>query len=173
MIQIPDIDNVNHIVVFMTGEMPFPEGYAGAVYFNYMIDGEQRWIYLGKLSNKKPSSIFKIANLKHADNHVSVTPFGLQSTESVHHTSAMIGISVEPLINIDALTPATSTSANNDINSFLDYTQKMLENFYNYSASFVKDGGDGVQYVPFTCLQNWYSNFKRRLELNPNFWKNS
>ena len=84
----------------------------------------------------------------------------------------MIGISVESLNTIDALTPATSTAAN-VLNELVDYAQKMLENFYNFSASFAKDGGDGQQYVPLTTLQQWYQNFKRRLEMNPNFWKNS
>jgi len=30
MCEIPDADNVNHIVVFMTGAAPFPEGMGGA-----------------------------------------------------------------------------------------------------------------------------------------------
>ena len=33
LIQISDINSVNHVVVFMTGEMPFPEGFAGAGIF--------------------------------------------------------------------------------------------------------------------------------------------
>jgi hypothetical protein len=28
--QLNDIENINHIVVYMTGEVPFPEGFAGA-----------------------------------------------------------------------------------------------------------------------------------------------
>ena len=27
---IPDADNINHIVVFMTGQIPFPDGFGGA-----------------------------------------------------------------------------------------------------------------------------------------------
>jgi hypothetical protein len=157
----------------MTGEMPFPEGYAGAVYFNYSTGGEQRWIFLGKICNDKPSSIFKIANLKHDDNTLAVTPFGgmMQQQQVTCHTSAMIGISVEPVQNIDALVPATSTTPNGSVDSFLQFSQKMLESFYNYAASFAKDGGDGQQYVSLMTLQNWFASFKRRLELNPNFWK--
>jgi hypothetical protein len=183
----------------MTGEMPFPEGLAGAgntlfilsssikntiqyiikinfifkcsqVYFSYSTGAEQRWIFLGKLCNEKPSSIFKIGNLKHDHNTLTETPFGfMQQVNS--HTTAMIGISVEPVQNIDALVPATST-ATNGVDSYLNFAQKMLEHFYNYSASFAKDGGDGQQYVSLMTLQNWFESFKRRLEINPNFWRN-
>lgn len=30
VITIPDADNVNHIVIFLTGTVPFPEGLGGA-----------------------------------------------------------------------------------------------------------------------------------------------
>ncbi len=124
---------------------------------------------MGKICNEKPSSIFKIANLKHDDNTLTVTPFGMMQ-QQMCHTSAMIGISVEPVQNIDALVPATSTTPNG-IDSYVQFSRKMLESFYNYAASFAKDGGDGQQYVSLMTLQNWFESFKRRLELNPNFWK--
>lgn len=84
----------------------------------------------------------------------------------------MIGISVEPVTTIDSLTPATETQTSN-VTSFTEFTQKMLENFYNYASSFAKDAPDGQSYVPFATLQHWFENFKRRLEINPNFWKSS
>ena len=30
LFNIPEADNINHVVVFMTGQMPFPEGLGGA-----------------------------------------------------------------------------------------------------------------------------------------------
>lgn len=96
-------------------------------------------------------------------------PFGIVNT--LHVSSAMVGISVEPIAQIDALTPATETQATSNVNSFAEFTQKMLENFYNYASSFAKDAPDGNQYVPFSTLQSWFENFKRRLAINPNFWK--
>ncbi|CAF0810749.1 unnamed protein product [Brachionus calyciflorus] len=172
LIEVHDIENANHIVVYMTGQMPFPEGYGGAVYFCYQSGGEQRWIYLGKICNQKPSAIFKISNLKSEGNAVVMTPFGAMGGTPISHLNALIGISVEPITSIDSLTPATETQPSN-VNNFMEFTQKMLENFYNYASSFAKDAPDGQTYVPFNSLQHWFENFKRRLEINPNFWKTS
>jgi protein Hikeshi len=134
-----------------------------------------KWIYLGKICNQKPSAIFKITNMKHESNTVSATPFGFSQNnfgQTSNLSVAMIGISVEPTTQIDSLTPATETQANT-LNSSVEFTQKMLENFYNYASSFAQDAPDGRQYVPLSTLQTWFDNFKRRLEINPNFWKNS
>lgn len=82
---------------------------------------------------------------------------------------ANIGISVEPIAQIDALTPAADTCTT-QANEFAQFTEKMLQNFYNYASSFSKDAPDG-SYVPLSTLTNWFETFKRRLTNNPNFWK--
>ena len=84
----------------------------------------------------------------------------------------MIGISVEPLNQIDSLTAATE-SQTTSANSYLEFAEKMLASFYNYASSFAKDTPDGQQYFPLNTLHTWFENFKRRLILNPNFWKNT
>ena len=33
VITIPDADNINHLVVFLTGTSPFPEGFGGSGWF--------------------------------------------------------------------------------------------------------------------------------------------
>jgi hypothetical protein len=154
----------------MTGTEPFPEGYGGAVYFNYQASGESKWIYLGKISNQKPSAIYKIAKLKHEQNVLGDHPFGALVSPTFQFNSAMIGISVELLNTIDILQPSTETQVTN-LSSFVEYSQKMLENFFNYASSFTVVLPDGLQYVPFSTLQTWFNNFQRRLEQNPQFWK--
>jgi hypothetical protein len=86
------------------------------------------------------------------------------SQTQMHHLNANIGISVETVAQIDALTPAVGT------NNYVEFAEKMLQNFFNYAASFSQDTPNG-QYVPLVTLTNWYENFKRRLIINPNFWK--
>ena len=60
MAEIIDAESVNHVVIFLTGAIPFPEGMGGAVYFSWpQPGGGQSWQLLGTISNTKPSAIFR------------------------------------------------------------------------------------------------------------------
>lgn len=86
VIPIPDIDHVNHLVVFMTGQIPFPENFGGGgasnscfhlfvdeslrlVYFSWPSSEGPSWIFLGKITNQKPSAIFRVNKLKGSKIH--------------------------------------------------------------------------------------------------------
>lgn len=52
----------------------------------------------------------------------------------------------------------------------------MVRNFVNYAQSFVVSvprdtTGATAEVVPVNVIENWYQNFNRRLQENPNFWK--
>ena len=69
LVDVDDVGTFNHIVVFLTGQTPFPEGTGGAVYFSWPDNGESGggatpWQFLGMISNQKPSAIFKVAKFK-------------------------------------------------------------------------------------------------------------
>ena len=101
-------------------------------------------------------------------------PFALEGNQNVTSTitNALIGISVETNNVIDQLQPSIEAQVTN-ISSFVEFSTKMLQNFYNYVSSFsLVVPADGQQYVPLSTLQNWYTTFERRLGQNPNFWKN-
>ena len=125
---------------------------------------------MGKICNTKPSAIFKIGKLKADAAHISDHPFLPYATQEMSINAALIGLSVEPLSSIDAIVPSAEAQVSN-LSSFVEYTQKMLENCFNYVASFAQPAPDGQQYVPLSAVQNWYTTFQRRLEQNPNFWK--
>lgn len=88
---------------------------------------------------------------------------------------AQIGISVEPLASIVNQTPV-SVAAPTTVDSFTEFTTKMLENFFNYASSFAQTQAlmtpnPMESYVPLSTLENWFTNFQRRLQANPYFWK--
>ncbi|XP_058058132.1 protein OPI10 homolog [Anopheles bellator] len=175
LINIPDADNVNHVVVFLTGTAPFPEGMAGGVYFSWPDpNAPPNWQLLGYISNLKPSAIFKISQLKKLDeiagqNAMMSNVFG--SNLPISHI-AQIGVSIEPETALIQQTPATTTSS-----TYYQFGQKILENFFNFVSSFSVTQTQmapnfNETYVPLSTLQTWYTNFERRLQQNPNFWKN-
>ena len=99
-------------------------------------------------------------------------PFGSMTFQS--HL-AQIGISVEPLTQLAQQIPntfATTTS----VEPFLEFSRKMLESFFNYASSFAVTQAKMTPnpeetYVPLSTLQNWFTNFQRRLEQNLYFWR--
>ena len=115
--------------------------------------------------------------MKTSDENVNMTnSFMALGGGSRPRTNAMVGISVEPLATIEAQTPAAQTEAVK-VSTFMEFGQKMVENLFNFATSFAVSGGEmnmsrsGETFVPFSCLQQWYSNFERRLQHDPNFWK--
>ena len=170
------VEGINHIVVFLTGQVPFSDGFAGGIYFGLSTDVGIAWQYLGFISNQKPSAIFKISNVKPTISNIN--PFGeamMASVGQISSTTVLIGISVESIDQIAQQTPASNTQVSN-VDSFTEFSQKMLENFFNYSSSFAVNPMHSPinpmeNYVPLAVVQNWYESFLRRLQANPNFWK--
>lgn len=176
-----DISGANHIVVFMTGQTPFPDGYGGAVFLNVPSpeNGESTWLLLGHITNQKPSAIFKISGLKH-DSRSPQNAFMPSNTaftpSQPHH--AQLGIAVEQLAELAQQTPITGVAAPK-ASTFVEFTEKMLLTFYNYAASFSVSkqaisssfGSSSEEYVPMSILNKWFQEFKTKLQRDPNFWK--
>ena len=86
--------------------------------------------------------------------------------------SAQIGISIESEVEAASKTPPVGV-APSTVESFVEFSTKMVEHLFNYVSSFSVEipGGDSGGYVPLSSLQRWYDTFRRRLQQNPNFWR--
>ncbi|RZF43031.1 hypothetical protein LSTR_LSTR001209 [Laodelphax striatellus] len=177
LITIPEADDINHVAVFMTGTLPFPEGMSGLVYFSWPDpDAPPNWQPLGYISNTKPSAIFKISNLKtKSEKELERHGFIGFSQNKISHF-AQIGISIEThdvvLQQIDLLDKHTPNAQP----TFMEFSKKMLDSFLNFSSSFAVTQAQMVPnptetYFPLSALQTWFQNFERRLEINPYFWR--
>lgn len=172
---LPDYENVNHVVVFMLGTVPFPAGMGGAVYFSFpdpASGGGPVWQLLGFITNDKPSAIFKISGLKAGEG--GAHPFG--ATMAASPSVAQVGVSVEPLDQLAQQMPVSSATVST-VDSFMQFTQKTLDSLYNFAASFAVTQAQmtpspNETFIPSSCILKWYENFQRRMAQNPNFWKN-
>ncbi|XP_066991734.2 protein OPI10 homolog [Anabrus simplex] len=163
---VTDADSINHIVVFLTGVEPFPDGTAGLVYFCFP-DGNV--MLLGHLSNEKQSAVFKVSNFKKPESKTDEFMFGQQQIPNV----AQIGISIEPIINVQQQSALVVSESVESVNVF---GHKMLESFVNFISSYAvtqdKMTPNAVEtYIPLSSVRNWYTNFQRRLQQNPTFWR--
>lgn len=171
--EIANPESVNHVVIFMTGTSPFPEGTGGAVHFGFASPTGVEWHFIGFLSNDKPSAIFKISGLK--QNSSPGGPSFMGAMNPVAGNSSQIGISVEPLDQIMQQTPVSQAQAS-QVDNVTQYTTKLLESFYNYASSFAVNQSQmtpqpNVSFIPSTVLDQWYQNFCRKLQQDPVFWK--
>ncbi|KAK4016128.1 hypothetical protein OUZ56_031087 [Daphnia magna] len=175
-ITIPDADNINHLVVFLTGTVPFPDGFGGSVYFRWPepdLATPPVWQLLGHLTNVKPSNIYKITGLKKNPGGYNPSPFGLNPGGIHHH--AQIGISIEPLSLISTQSPSAIAEPSNTT-TFQEFAERTVQHLFNYVTSFAVTQSQMTpnpteNYIPMSALRNWFNNFTRRLELNPQFWR--
>lgn len=108
LFNIPEADNINHIVLFLTGTISLPDRMAGAVYFSWPDpNAPPNWQFLGHISNTKPSAIFKISQLKKLDEMDTSSQDNVFGVQPISHT-AQIGVSIEPEANVLQLVPTVS-----------------------------------------------------------------
>ncbi|KAF6201060.1 hypothetical protein GE061_005507, partial [Apolygus lucorum] len=129
------------------------------------------WQLLGVISNEKPSCIFKISGLK-TNERPTLQQSGFLSfaQDKISHV-AQIGISIETNETVQNQYQLLSAEAVKNQTQFVEFAQKMLQSFLNYSTSFVVTPAANESYVPMKVVEEWYKNFERKLSLNPYFWK--
>lgn len=169
------LDNLqsSFLTIFMTGEKPFPDGLAGAIYISIPAgQGETEcWSYLGHVSNQKPSGTFKIDNLKRMAQQ-NINSFG-----SNNYAGPQIGISVKTINEIENFTPGKLSKLTLDYyktrNSAVSMdassmVKNMAENLFNFCSSFAS--GDSSS-VPISTIEMWFRNTQQKLAQNPNLFK--
>ncbi|CAK9783728.1 DUF775-domain-containing protein [Cutaneotrichosporon oleaginosum] len=148
--------DINYLTVFLTGEMPFPEGYGATVHFAWP-GGE--YFLLGTLTNARPSAIYKVRG------HL---PPGV-APGTVANAPAQIGIEVATIgaVETAAQASAEKTGKGREVAQRVDVglvAQKIVKNLFNYLHSF---GGDvkltPETPIPLSVFQRWFDNFNRKI----------
>ena len=152
-----------------------PDGFGASVFFSWPSpNSEPIWQLLGYVSNQKPSAIFKIVKAKDNQVHSQGSLFAAPN-QMMNNNMSQIGLSIEPLDQVMQQTPVSHATPSN-MDSFGQFTNKMLENFCNYATSFAITQqqmmpSSSQAYVPIEVVQRWFENFQKRMAANPNYWK--
>ncbi|KAF9373750.1 hypothetical protein CPB97_000328, partial [Podila verticillata] len=158
--QLDDAENINHIVVFLLGTVPFQPGYAATV---HLLWPNKTWQLLGMLSNNKASAIFRLKAARPSDtgstgNANDMAMEGAGSASSL--ITATLGISMEPIdlvmSQISSMSSSSSSSSTSTSSSSIPsnalvplsvgsssspdsvaaVAQKVMSHLYNHVTSF-------------------------------------
>uniref|UniRef100_A0A0R3WIT0 DUF775 domain-containing protein n=1 Tax=Hydatigena taeniaeformis TaxID=6205 RepID=A0A0R3WIT0_HYDTA len=148
----------------LTGQAPFPDGYGAGVHFGLVENGLANWSYLGYLSNDRPSAIFRVSGLKLSN---------ISNLSSGNSVTAQVGISLEPLAELVGQTSAIGNSSNSgSMDDNMRFTQFAAENLFHFVAGCAQEvPGSSEAYVPMSSIKRWFETIRRKLSLDPNFWK--
>ncbi|KAJ2491526.1 hypothetical protein IWW37_002198 [Coemansia sp. RSA 2050] len=171
--ELPDAYNINHIVVFLLGTVPFEPGYAATV---HLLWPNKSWQMLGALSNDKPSAIFRLK--------ATITP---EEAASMPGVNAELGISIEPIEAVEQQLqqmrqqPGGSSNAmvvaqkqqSPSAQGALQFAERTLQSLFDYAMSFATrpdasmgafGSGAAVQVLPVKAFEDWYSGFLRKIQ---------
>ncbi|KAJ2877411.1 hypothetical protein FB639_003769 [Coemansia asiatica] len=177
--ELPDAHNINHIVVFLLGTIPFEPGFGATV---HLLWPNKSWQMLGALSNEKPSAIFRLKSVVGQDG------------QSMPNVSAELGISIEPLQSVEqqiqqmreqqqqssiatsssALVPASSGSLS--LQTAKLFAERTMQSLYEYAMSYAKSpdatmgllgSGAQVEVLPVKAFDDWFQIFLRKVQRDP------
>ncbi|EGN92165.1 hypothetical protein SERLA73DRAFT_191499 [Serpula lacrymans var. lacrymans S7.3] len=173
LFELPAASTINHICVFLLGTMSFPDGYGATVHFFWPGKGFQ---LLGMLSNEKPSAIFRLrgtfSSSSTAASHNAFTSSTMNMAPNASNdVTAILGLSIEPLTQIQPQISSLSSSVTNTIpdlsrNPSL-LAERIVKHLFNFISGFVPGGGiattpDSV--VPMAVIVRWYESFTTKVK---------
>ncbi|KAA1105044.1 hypothetical protein PGTUg99_013716 [Puccinia graminis f. sp. tritici] len=178
--QFDDPGSINHLVVFLTGNVPLPDNYAASIHFQF--PNKPDWLLLGMLSGTKPSAVFRLKG--------TMVPSQLDWASStmgaVPRATATLGILVAPLAEIEAECGALngavtlrgpSSGAQSLPGSACGQLPHQLAkaiglNLFRYLASFSSTTFDNQTWIPIAVLEKWWKQFEFKLanSANPEQW---
>ncbi|KAF9525256.1 hypothetical protein CPB83DRAFT_818788 [Crepidotus variabilis] len=160
--ELPNASAINHVCVFLLGDVPFPEGFGCAVHLYWPGKGFQ---LLGMLSNEKPSAIFRLRST-FSSSTTSATQDRFSSfLAAPNDVIAILGLSIEPLAQLQVQL-ASLQSAGVLVESRPDLTrdpaalaERIVKHLFNYISGFTGGGVTPEVAVPMSLIAKWYESF--------------
>ncbi|KAH0523487.1 hypothetical protein TsFJ059_008488 [Trichoderma semiorbis] len=164
---LPTTKPFSHIVVFLLPAVALPDNSAAAIYLTTAREAAgsptPNFRFLGAIGPGKESAMFKVGG----------------SGAEADGGGFMIGISVEPADGVGqrlqelaaskANTPASNSSGSTTTSTAV-LAQRIIQNAFNFLASFSGTAGPGgVEVVPLRAFEDWWRKFESRVRSDPSF----
>ena len=187
----PSTPAFTHVVAFLLPGTTLPDGVSAGVYVQ--LPGASEFRLLGAIGTEKQSAIFRVSgggaaipggngSVEDEMTDVDDTSTTINSTATVGDVT--VGISIEPAATIssqlEALKATQASSSTGTVAtkgqqgsiplSTKVLAQRIIQNAFNFLASFAGNTGPGGQEViPLKSFQDWWSKFERRIANDPTF----
>jgi len=171
--------SINHVCVFLLGTIPFPDGFGATVHFFWPGKGFQ---LLGLLSNDKPSAIFRLrgsfssSSASAAQDRFSIYSQGNETAAAAQDVTAILGVSIEPLAQIQYQIASSSSSSSSSsalvpsskqtdlANQPVLLAERIVKHLINYISSFVGGGVGPEVMLPMSVIVKWYESFLSKVK---------
>ncbi|KLU85964.1 hypothetical protein MAPG_04983 [Magnaporthiopsis poae ATCC 64411] len=177
----------SHVVIFLLPGVVLPDATAAAIYLLTppSVPGSppvQR--FLGGIGPGKESAIF---NLRSSSTSSS-SDASQQQQQQQQQQPVLIGISIEPAASVaeriaevkaakEAAAATTGSNSNSDNSnalvvarpSTLVLAQRIIQNAFNFLASFSGTTAGQVEVVPLKAFEEWWRKFEGRVRADPGF----
>lgn len=167
--------NVSHVSLFILPDTPFDPNYSALIYFQ--LPGSNEYLLLGRLTEARPSAIFKIKNIIHSNKLTQIDDDAMIDEDSTAVGENMvIGISIEPNVLAEqALAnrpreiagPESSSTAITKQDT-IDLAKKIVTNAYDFLSGFVDENNK----VSMKVLDRWWDKFQSKVSNDPKFLEN-
>jgi len=189
---IPPAPAFSHIVVFMLPDTSLPPDAAAAVYLK--MPGASDFRFLGAIGQGKESAIFRVKSSSGDTGNVGIVDEDAMVDEGASGTNistgapaeaemVMLGISIEPAAQVAASMAQLKSQAQQSSMALVRHNatpsssavstkvlaQRVIQNAYDFMASFAGSGPGGAEVVPLKAFQDWWRKFEMRVERDPGF----
>jgi hypothetical protein len=163
---LPSSRPFSHVLVFLLPNVTLPDNTAAAIYLataRAVAEAAQagttpNFRFLGAIGPGKESAIFKVSSPAASDSDRDL----------------VIGVSIEPAEavapRLQELAANKSTTSNSSQPSTAVLAQRIIQNAFNFLASFSGSAGPGgVEVVPLKAFEDWWRKFESRVRADPSF----
>lgn len=163
---LPNAKTFNHIMVFLLPNVSLPPNTAASIYLataNEVASGNPNFRFLGGIGPGKESAMFKVSNASNHAGNGLVVGVNVESEE-------VVGQHLQELAASKAGGASQSASGGGQQPSTVVLAQRIIQNAFNFLASFSGTAGPGgVEVVPLKAFEDWWKRFESRVRADPSF----